>query len=103
VLDVPPRPKSVKVDPRPTGIELRDYFERFWEEKLEGKVKCRFETEVLKIERPSVGRWLVYTKDCSEGQTFDSETLTFSKLILATGVSFRCVFDQMDSKRLAEV
>lgn len=79
------------MDPRPTGVELRDYFERFWKEKLEGKVKCRFETEVLKVERPSVGQWLVYTEDCSEAPktpgTSSCETLIFSKLIMATGVS----------------
>ena len=66
------------------GLDLCNYMEKFAEKFLVGKVKFHFETEVLDIERDANGKWNVEVKDLP---TKSLSTLTFSRVILATGVS----------------
>ena len=58
--------------------------EKFTDKFLTGKAKFHFETEVLNVERVESGNWNVNVEDLP---TKSLRTLTFSHIILATGVS----------------
>ena len=91
-LDMPPPERSESTGGRLTGTTMRDYMEDFTKTFLDSKAKFRFQTEVLKIQRVKApenvepSTWNVEVKDLQSGST---ETLTFSRIILATGVRFR--------------
>ena len=61
-----------------------EYMETFSQHFLEGKAKFEMNTEVLGIERDKGGQWKVRVQRHSDSC---SDTLTFSRIILASGVS----------------
>lgn len=80
-----PLPETAATDDgRLRGLEICNYVEKFTDKFLIGRVKFHFETEVLNIERDENGNWNVTVEDLA---TRSLRTLTFSRIILATGVS----------------
>ena len=69
---------------RLTGLDMCNYMEKFSEKFLAGKAKFHMETEVLNIDRDEKGIWSVAVEDLP---TKSLRTLTFSRIILSTGVS----------------
>lgn len=80
-LEMPPPATG---DGRLRGLDICNYAEKFTDKFLIGKAKFHFETEVLNIERDEKGNWNVAVEDLA---TKSLRTLTFSRIILATGVS----------------
>ena len=72
-----------------------NYMEKFTEKFLTGQAKFHFETEVINIERDSNGTWNVVVEDIP---TKTLKTLTFSRIILATGVSYIIFENHSQSK-----
>ncbi|KAF8802217.1 FAD/NAD(P)-binding domain-containing protein [Phlegmacium glaucopus] len=81
-LEMPPPDSAAERGDRLSGLEMCNYMERFTEEFLIGKAKFHLETEVLNIERDGNGKWNVAVEDLP---TKSLRTLTFSRIILATG------------------
>ena len=80
-----PSPENAATgDGRLRGLDICNYLEEFADKFLIGKAKFHFETEVLNIERDGNGNWNVTVEDLA---TRSLRTLTFSRIILATGVS----------------
>ena len=80
-----PSPENAATgDGRLRGLDICNYLEKFADKFLIGKAKFHFETEVLNIERDGNGNWNVAVEDLA---TRSLRTLTFSRIILATGVS----------------
>ena len=77
-------PAPENADGRLRGLDICNYMEKFTEKFLIGKAKFHFETEILDIERDGNGNWNVAVEDLV---TKSLRTLTFSRIILATGVS----------------
>ena len=69
---------------RLSGFDLCKYVEKFADKFVLGRAKFHFQTEVLNIERDEDGKWNVAVEDLP---TKSLRTLTFSRIILATGVS----------------
>jgi L-2-hydroxyglutarate oxidase LhgO len=80
-LEMPPPENGSE---RLTGLDICKYMEKFTDKFLTGKAKFHFETEVLNIDRDENGKWNVTVEDLP---TKSFRTLTFSRIILATGVS----------------
>ncbi|KAF8802218.1 FAD/NAD(P)-binding domain-containing protein [Phlegmacium glaucopus] len=78
-LDMPPPENG---SDRLSGFDLCNYMEKFSKDFLVGKAKFHFETEVLNIERDGSGKWNIAVEDIP---TKSLKTLTFSRIILATG------------------
>jgi hypothetical protein len=87
----PPEPSS-DYGTRLSGMDVCNYMERFSKQFLEGKAKFEMETEVLAIERDKGGQWEVRVQ-----RHFDPlpNTLRFSRIILASGVSLLGALKQM--------
>ena len=83
-LEMPPPENAATGDGRLRGLDICNYMEKFTDKFLVGKAKFHFETEVLNIERDENGNWNVAVEDLA---TRSSRILTFSRIILATGVS----------------
>lgn len=83
-LEMPPPSESAATGGRLSGLDLCNYMEKYYETFLKDKVVLRFNTEVLDISRDQHGTWLVRTEDLETGVT---KTITYSRIILATGVS----------------
>ena len=81
---MPPPENAATGDGRLRGLDICNYMEKFTDKFLVGKAKFQFETEVLNIERDENGNWNVAVEDLA---TRSSRILTFSRIILATGVS----------------
>jgi dimethylaniline monooxygenase (N-oxide forming) len=81
---MPPPENAATGDGRLRGLDLCNYLEEFTDKFLIGKAKFHFETEVLNIERDGNGNWNVAVEDLANRSL---RTLTFSRIILATGVS----------------
>lgn len=81
---MPPPENAATGDGRLRGLDICNYLEEFADKFLIGKAKFHFETEVLNIERDGNGNWNVTVEDLA---TRSLRTLTFSRIILATGVS----------------
>ena len=82
-LDMPPPEKYAQTGGRLTGTTLSKYMETFTEMFLKGKAKFRMEMEVLNIRRNEKGIWQVKAENLISGS---EEILTFSRIILSTGV-----------------
>jgi dimethylaniline monooxygenase (N-oxide forming) len=80
-LDMPPPENGSQ---RLSGFDLCNYMEKFADKFLVDRAKFHFQTEVLNIERDEDGKWNVAVEDLP---TKSLRTLTFSRIILATGVS----------------
>ena len=93
---MPPPDNTNAADGRLSGLDVCNYMEKFTQKFLAGKAKFHFETEVLNIERDDNGKWNVAVEDL---HTKTVRTLTFSRIILATGVSriYIQVFDIFQS------
>lgn len=65
-------------------MDMCEYMEKFTQQFLEGKTRFEMNTEVLGVERDIGGQWKVHVQKHSDSC---SDTLTFSRIILATGVS----------------
>ena len=83
-LEMPPPENAATGDSHLRGLDICNYVEEFTDKFLIGKAKFYFETEVLNIERDGNGKWNVAVEDLA---TRSSRILTFSRIILATGVS----------------
>ena len=98
-----PLPESaVTGDGRLRGLDICNYMEKFTDKFLIGKAKFHFETEVLNIERDGDGNWNVAVEDLL---TKSLRTLTFSRIILATGVSrtnFETIYLQYKSPHITK-
>ena len=81
---MPPPENAATGDGRLRGLDICNYMEKFTDKFLIGKAKFHFETEVLNIERDENGNWNVAVEDLASRSL---RTLTFSRIILATGVS----------------
>ena len=79
-LEMPPPANGERL----SGFDLCNYMEKFADKFLVGRAKFHFQTEVLDIERDGHGKWNVAVEDLP---TKSLRTLTFSRIILATGVS----------------
>jgi hypothetical protein len=79
-----PPENSATGDGRLRGLDICNYMEKFTDKFLIDKAKFHFETEVLNIERDEDGNWNVAVEDLTSKSL---RTLTFSRIILATGVS----------------
>ena len=66
-----------------------DYMEKFSQRFLEGKANFEMNTEVLDVERDSGGQWNIRVQRHSGAL---SDTLRFSRIILASGVSINLLF-----------
>lgn len=82
-LDMPPPERYEQTGARLTGTDVSKYMETFTEKFLKNKAKFRMEMEVLNIRRNEKGIWLVKTENLRSGS---EEILTFSRIILSTGV-----------------
>jgi dimethylaniline monooxygenase (N-oxide forming) len=80
-LEMPPPEDGSQ---RLSGFDLCKYVEKFADKFVLGRAKFHFQTEVLNIERDEDGKWNVAVEDLP---TKSLRTLTFSRIILATGVS----------------
>ena len=81
---MPPPKTESKYGSRLSGMDMCEYMETFSQHFLEGKAKFEMNTEVLGIERDKGGQWKVRVQRHSDSC---SDTLTFSRIILASGVS----------------
>jgi dimethylaniline monooxygenase (N-oxide forming) len=94
---MPPPENAVTSDGRLRGLDICNYMEEFTDKFLIAKAKFHFETEILNIERDRNGNWNVAVEDLA---TRSLRTLTFSRIILATGVSgtnFETIYLQSES------
>lgn len=82
-LDMPSPERYAQTGSRLTGTTLSKYMETFTEKFLKDKAKFRMEMEVLNIRRNEKGIWLVKAENLRSGS---EEILTFSRIILSTGV-----------------
>lgn len=82
-LPMPLPTEAAKTGGRLSGEGMSAYFERFADTYLRGKIK--FETEVVNIRRVGERSWIV---DTSDGQE-----LSYSRIVLCTGVRHFKVFD----------
>ena len=82
-LEMPPPKTASEYGSRLSGMDMCDYMEKFSQRFLEGKAKFEMNTEVLDVERDSGGQWKIRV----QRHDASSDTLTFSRIILATGVS----------------
>lgn len=79
-----PHSDAQKTGGRLTGIVMRDYMQEFSKHFLLGKI--RFNTEVVNIRRDDAKTtWFVSVQAKETGMT---EVMTFTRLVLCTGVSF---------------
>jgi L-2-hydroxyglutarate oxidase LhgO len=81
---MPPPKTASEYGSRLSGMDMCEYVEKFSQQFLEGKAKFEMNTEVLGIERDIGGQWKVRVQRHSDSS---SNTLTFSRIILASGVS----------------
>lgn len=81
---MPPPKTASEYGSRLSGMDMCEYMEKFSQQFLEGKAKFEMNTEVLGIERDKGGQWKVRVQRDSDSC---SDTLTFSRIILASGVS----------------
>jgi dimethylaniline monooxygenase (N-oxide forming) len=82
-LDMLPPEKYAHTGGRLTGTTLSKYMETFTEKFLKDKAKFRLEVEVMNIRRNKKGMWLIKAENLRSGL---EEILTFSRIILSTGV-----------------
>ena len=85
---MPPPESSNEYGSRLSGMDLCNYMEQFSKQFLEGKAKFEMHTEVIAIERDESGRWEVRVQRHFDSPS--SDTLRFTRIILASGVSLLC-------------
>lgn len=67
-----------------TGMGMCEYMETFYETFLKDRAVFKFKTEILNVSRNDSGIWNVSVEDLVYKKT---EMLSFSRVILCTGVS----------------
>jgi dimethylaniline monooxygenase (N-oxide forming) len=93
---MPPPKTASEYGNRLSGVDICEYMESFSQQFLEDKAKFEMNTEVLRVERDIAGQWKVRVQRHSDSDSC-SDTLTFSRIILASGVSFSLLLNPISA------